>query len=118
MKDTLKSLNSGRSSFFLLIFICCIVAVAVLKLTSTVILPFTVAALLTFVFYPLTAWLSKFHIPRVFSILLAVVILVFGMYVLGMVMFSFGRRFLSLIPRYDDRLTEIYIWIASFFELS
>ena len=118
MKDALKTLNSSRASFFILVFICCIVVGAVLKVTSPVILPFTIAALLAFVFYPLVLWLDKFRVPRIFSIFLAVAIMIFGLAGLGIVMVSFGRTILSFFPRYESRLTEIYLWFARVFELS
>ena len=118
MKDALKTLNSSRAAFFLLVFICCIVAGAVLKLTTPVILPFTIAILMAFVVYPLIMWLDKYRIPRALSIFLVVAIMIFGFCTLGMVIYSFGRTILSLFPRYENRLTEIYLWFARFLELS
>jgi len=91
---------------------------AVLKIAASVILPFTIAFLLAFVMYPVVKSLDKLHIPRFFSILLVVVIIVSGLYVFGMVLFSSGINILSIYPKYEKRLTEIYIWIARLFELS
>ncbi|MDR1837919.1 MAG: AI-2E family transporter [Treponema sp.] len=101
-----------------MVFICCIIAVAVLKIAASVILPFTIAALLAFVMYPLFKWLNKRKIPHFVSILLVVIIIGSGLYVFGVVLFNTGRTILSLYPRYERRLTEIYIWAARLFELS
>jgi predicted PurR-regulated permease PerM len=37
---------------------------------------------------------------------------------LGIVLFSSARTLLTLYPKYEARLTEIYVWAARFFELS
>jgi predicted PurR-regulated permease PerM len=118
MKDTFKTLNSGRAIFILLFFICFILAGAALKITAPVILPFTIAILLASVLYPIVSGLDRFRIPRIISIILAVSIVVSGLYTFGIVLFSSGRTILSLFPRYESRLTEIYIWLARYLELS
>ena len=100
-----------------MVFICIIVAATVLKIASTVILPFTIAALLAFVMFPMIKALDKLRIPRTLSILLVVIIIVTGMYIFGMVLFTSGKLIIDQYPRYEDRFTEIYIWAANLFEL-
>jgi len=78
MKDTFKTLNSGRANFILLFFICFILAGAALKITAPVILPFTIAILLAFVLYPIVLGLDKLRVPRIISIILAVSIVGLG----------------------------------------
>ncbi|GHT95497.1 UPF0118 membrane protein [Spirochaetia bacterium] len=118
MKDPFKSFNSGRANFVLVAFIAVMLGGAVLKLTASVILPFTISLLLAFVMYPLVTFLEKFRIPRICSVLLVVLLIAAGLYFLGMVLFSSGRTILTLYPKYESRLTEIYIAVAQFFELS
>ena len=118
MRDIFRSFNAGRATFFLMVFICCLFAGAVLKIASSVILPFTIAVLLAFVMYPLVKGLDKFHFPRVLSILLVVVIIIAGLYIFGMVLFTSGRVVVAQYPKYENRLTEIYIWAARSFGLS
>jgi predicted PurR-regulated permease PerM len=118
MKDQFNNFKFGRANFFLVAFIALVLAGAVLKTTAPVILPFTIALLLAFVMEPMVQFLQQRHIPRIFSILLAIAIIVIGLYLLGMVLFSSGRTILSLYPKYENRLTEIYIWVADFFDLS
>jgi len=121
MSKVFKTFNSGRAVFFLMVFICIIVGGAVLKIASTVILPFTIAVLLAFVMYPIIKGLDKLRCPRILSILLVVFIIVAGMYLFGMVLFTSGKmivdQFQNNENHYEERLTEIYIWIAQIFEL-
>jgi predicted PurR-regulated permease PerM len=49
---------------------------------------------------------------------LVVALIIAGLYVLGMVLFTSGRTILYQIPKYESRLIEIYVWAARFFELS
>jgi predicted PurR-regulated permease PerM len=97
---------------------CCIVAGAVLKIAASVILPFTIAFLLAFVMFPVVRWLDKRRIPRFVSILLVVIIIVSGLSIFGMVLFTSGINILSIWPKYENRLNEIYSWIARSFDLS
>jgi len=101
-----------------MVFLCCIVAGAVLKLASSVILPFTVAVLLAFVMFPMIKWLKKLHCPQIISILLVVVIIVSGMYLLGVVLFSSGKMIVGQFPeKYGPRMEEIYTEVANLFDL-
>jgi len=62
-------------------------------------------------------FLEKLHIPRIVSIFLVVILLMAVLFSIGMVLYSSGRTIIALYPRYEARLTEIYIWVARFFEL-
>jgi predicted PurR-regulated permease PerM len=118
MKERFRRFNSGRVNFFLLAFIALVLACAVLKLTASLILPFTIALLLAFVLNPMVKYLIKFHIPRIFSIFLAIAFIMAGLYFFGVILFSSARTILALYPGYEERLTEIYVAVADFFELS
>ena len=117
MRDIFRSFNAGRATFFLLVFICCLLAGAVLKLASAVILPFTVAILLAFVMYPLVKGMDKWHFPRFVSITLIIAIIVAGLTVFGMVLFNSGRLIVAQYSQYETRLTDIYKWAARSFGL-
>ncbi|MCL2211241.1 MAG: AI-2E family transporter [Treponema sp.] len=117
MNNVFKTFHSGRAIFFLIAFICIILSTAVLKLASTVILPFTIAALLAFVTYPLIKALDKIRCPRVISILLIVIIIIVGMWLFGMILYRSAMMIIAQFPKYENRFTEIYIWIAGIFEL-
>jgi predicted PurR-regulated permease PerM len=112
-----QSFNSGRVTTFLLAVIAVIMFCAVLKVTSSVVLPFTVSLLLAIVTIPLVKFLSKFRIPRVVSVLLIFLLFIGSLFFMGMILYSSGRAIIALYPKYEERLTEIYIWAARLFEL-
>jgi predicted PurR-regulated permease PerM len=118
MSEPFKSGNFNRIFAIIMIFFFCIVITAVMKITAPVILPVTIAILLAFVLQPLVSGLEKLHIPRIVSIALVVILVVAGLYVLGMVSFSSGRAILSRYPQYERRLTDIYLGLSRFFQLS
>jgi len=101
-----------------MVFICCVVAAAVLKIASVVILPFFISILLAFVMYPLVKWMDQRRIPRFLSIFLIIIIISAGLYVIGVVLFTSGRNIFSLYIRYEERLNNIYYWVAAMFDLS
>ena len=117
MNERFQRFNSGRVIFFLLTIITVILFAGVLRITSSVVLPFTISILLAIVMSPMVKFLENFRIPRVVSVILLLLILLGGMAFMGMVLFSSGRALVNLYPRYEARLTEIYIWVARFFEL-
>ena len=117
MKDRFQHFNSGRVNFFLVATITLILFGAVLKITSSIVLPFTIALLLALVTSPLIGVLAKFHIPRGVSIVLIVFLLVGILAIMGMVLYSSSRVLIALYPKYQERLTDIYAMIARLFEL-
>ncbi|MDR2485752.1 MAG: AI-2E family transporter [Treponema sp.] len=118
MKNKFNGKSRSRGIFFLIAFIACVLAGGVCKITASVILPFTISVFLAFVMNPMVTMLEKLHIKRIFSIILAVCIIIAGLYLIGAVLFASGRTILSLYPKYEKRLTEIYVWFSGFFELS
>jgi len=117
MEKLSKTFDPNRPIFFLMVFICCVIAGGVLRITSIVVLPFTIAVLLSFVMFPIVRYLDKLRCPRFVSILLVVGIIIAGLYIFGVILFTSGRMIVAQYPRYEDRLMEIYIWAARMFEL-
>lgn len=117
MKDRFQNFNSGRAIFFMLMVITVVIVGAVLKITSSVVLPFTVSLFLAIVTSPIVKFLEKFHIPRIVSIFLIIIFMLGCLVFVGMVLYSSGRTIITLYPKYEARLTEIYIWIARVFDL-
>ena len=117
MRNPYHRFNSGRVNFFLLAVITVILVGAVLKLTSSLLVPFTIALLLAVVSSPIVEYLEKFHIPRVISVLFVLLFIIAGIAFIGMVLYTSGRTLITLYPKYEARITEIYLWLARFFEL-
>ena len=115
--DRFHRFNSGRANFLLVMVITIILFAAVLKITSSVVLPFTVSLLLAIVMSPVVKFLEKFHIPRIASIFLILIFLMGVLVFIGMLLYSSGRTIITLYPKYEARLMDIYLWIARFFEL-
>lgn len=117
MEKNNKYFNPGRVTFSIMVLFCSVLIGAVLKIASSVFLPFTIAVLLVFVMYPLIRCLDKCRIPRILSIVLVIMILIAGLFAFGMVFVTTGSNIIDAYYRYEDRVTDIYIWIAQFFEL-
>lgn len=118
MKDEAGPSNSRKGMVLFLVFITCISVGVILKVTAPVILPFTIALFLAMVMNPMVVFLEQRRLPRIVSILLAIGIIITGLYLIGAALFSSARTILTLYPRYERRLTEIYVTLAGFFELS
>ncbi len=112
-----KGFNFSKAIVFLLAFICLILAGAALKLTTPVILPFVIAVLLTFVLEPVIVMLERIRIPRVVAVVLAVTAVAAGIVFVGYILFGSAKTILTLYPKYEARFTEIYIRIATVFQL-
>ena len=117
MDNRFQRFNSGRVNFTLLAIITVILVGAVLKVTSSVVLPFTISLLLAAVTSPIVKLLEKLRIPKIISVFLVVFLLLGALVFVGMVLISSSRTILTLYPRYEARFMEIYIHIARFFEL-
>ena len=117
MKDRFQRFNSGRVNFFLLMVITVFLLGAVLKITASVVVPFTIALLLAIVMTPMIKIMAKFHIPRALSVFIVLIILISVIVFMGMILYSSGRVLVTLYPKYEARLREIYIYAARFFEL-
>jgi len=98
-------------------FICLLLTGAALKLTTPVVLPFVIAVLLTFVLEPIIYVLEKIKIPRAIGAVVIVMVLGIGVYLVGAILFTSLRTIISLYPKYELRFTEIYIRVASMFDL-
>jgi predicted PurR-regulated permease PerM len=118
MKDPFSRFNYGKASVFLVAFIALILGGAVLKITAPIVLPFIIALLFSFVMGPMVTFFLKRRIPRFCSILLAVAAIIAGLYLMGMVLFSSAKAIIAMYPRFERRLTEIYVSVAGLFDLS
>ena len=118
MRNPFKHFNSGRAVLFLVALIALFLTGAVLKLTAVVIVPFVIAIFLALVMTPMVKFLGKLKIPRFVSIVLAGLIVIASLIALGVVFFISAQSILRVYPRYEARMTEIFIWLSQYFELS
>jgi predicted PurR-regulated permease PerM len=66
---------------------------------------------------PLVKFLEKFRIPQVASVFLVLILLVGCLVFIGMVLYRSGLTLITLYPKYEARITEIYIQVARIFDL-
>ncbi len=113
-----KNIHS-KSIFYILLFISIIIGAAVLKITSNIFIPITVALLLSFVFYPMLKKLNqKLHFPWIVSIMLVLVLSIIVFTILGNLIFSSIKKISSVYPKYEDRFWEIYMIFAKAFKIT
>ncbi|MCL2320222.1 MAG: AI-2E family transporter, partial [Treponema sp.] len=117
MTDRFRHFNSGRVNFFLLAVITVILFGGVLKITASVVVPFTVSLLLAVVTNLIVNFLEKFHIPRIAGVFLVLIIFLGALFFMGMILYKSGQSLLSVYPKYEARLTDIYVYIAHLFDL-
>ena len=117
MKNIWKTFHSGRGILFMMIFLCCIIGAAVLKIASSVILPFTISALLAIVMYPIIKALDKLRFPRAISIFVIIILIVVVICLFGVVLFTSAKMIVERLPFYESRFMEIYNWAADIFDL-
>lgn len=109
--------ENPRLTAYLLGFICLVLGVAALKLTTPVVIPITIAVLLTFVLDPLIGALEKLRIPRLAASVAVMALAGLAIYLVGLVLFSGMRTILGQYPKYEARFTEIYMRIAELADL-
>ena len=113
-----KLTNFARPIFILLLFLCTIVGATVLKLTSSVLIPLTIAVLVSLVFEPVLNKLNKkFKIPWAIGIIIILIILMISISLIGTLLFNSVKTVLSMYPKYEERITFIYQTIAQLFQL-
>ena len=118
MKDRFRRFNSGRAVLFMVALIAVFLTGAVLKAMASVILPLVIAILLALVLTPIVLFLHKLKIPRPISIVMAGLIIIIALFAMTFAIYTSAHAILQAYPRYEHRITEIYIWLANFFDLS
>lgn len=116
--------NKIKNITLFLAFISAVLFFSILKIMASVVIPIVIAVFLSFVLYPLVKFINKkIRIPGlsksgVFGIISVLFIIGIAIYILMSVRFSSTKSMLSVYPKYEARLTEFYISISNFFDLS
>lgn len=113
----MENKNYSKGIFYLLCFVAFIVALAVLKVTATFVLPITISILFSFIFYPFVKKLSSFKIPWILAVLIVIAITGFLFSVIANILVSSCKSIVSAYPRYEARFTSVYSMIAETFKL-
>ncbi len=108
----------ASASFFVLLFIAVIVAFAVLKIASSVLIPLAIALVLSIVLEPIILMLNKkLHLPKFLCIIILIIAALIAIFFVGTLLVSSFRTILAQYPRYEQRFVIIYENIASIFNL-
>lgn len=116
--------NKLKNITVFLAFISAVLFFSILKIMASVVIPIVIAVFLSFVLYPLVKFINKkVRIPGlsksgIFGIISVIVIIGIAIYTLMSVLFSSTKSMLSVYPKYEARLTEFYITVSNFFDLS
>lgn len=113
----MKNFNFSKSCFFILLFSVFILCAAMLKIAGSFFLPITVAVFIAFIFYPFVKFLNKIHIPWVLSVITVVLFAIAIFAVLGNIIGASLRTILNSYPKYEERLTELYMIFVDTFEI-
>jgi len=89
-------------------FISAVIMVLVLKELKTIFIPLIFAILLTTILSPTIRFLSKYKIPRVVSITIAVLTVFFIVYLLGLVIYANFANFVQEFPKYENSLKKTF----------
>ena len=108
-----KLSNFARPSFLLLLFLTIIIGAAVLKATADILIPVTIAMLISLVFEPLIITFNKkFKIPWIICIIIVLSIVIMSVFFIASLLFTSIRTIVVLYPKYENRFMLIYKNIA------
>ena len=79
----------------------------ILQEMRSVLLPFSVAVLLSFIFRPVVFFLKARKIPTVFSLLVVLLSLMLVLVLVGLLVYSSARSFTDALPRYEPRIDAV-----------
>ena len=79
----------------------------ILQELRTVLLPFSVAVLLSFIFRPVVFFLKARKIPTVFSLLVVLLSLMLVLFLIGLLVYSSAQSFTDALPRYEQRIDGV-----------
>ncbi|HVB99252.1 MAG TPA: AI-2E family transporter [Candidatus Dormibacteraeota bacterium] len=98
--------NQYRDISNLLAVVVAVVVIATLYLARVVLVPFALAMLATFLLTPVVIWLERIRMPRVFAVLLVVVLSVAAMGSVGWVVTDQFVNVTSKLPKYRANIKK------------
>lgn len=101
--------NTTKVTNFFLGFIVFVIFVYLLYSLQNILIPFTVAVFLTFLFHPILVWLSKYKIPKPLSIIF-ILFIIFG------TLYLFTILIISSLSQFPDKLSVYAVTLSAFLE--
>jgi len=84
----------------------------ILKLARPVLIPFILAVFLSYVIDPALTFLTRCRCPRPWAVPVVLVGTFVFLYLLGVLVYSSGKAFVTDLPKYQERLAEISGFLA------
>jgi len=89
------------------------VAGFVLKLARPVLLPFTLAVFLSYIVDPALTFLTRCRCPRPAAVAVVLAMMFVLLYLAGILVYSSGKAFVTELPKYQERFTDLARLIES-----
>ena len=86
-----------------LLFVACVV----MKLARPVLIPFILAVFLSYIIDPVLTFLTRCRCPRPWAVPIVLVMMAVFLYLVGVLVYSSGKAFVTELPRYQERLGDI-----------
>jgi len=111
--------NDYQKPIFIALLILSVITVAaVLRVTSSVVLPLTIAILVSMVFEPVLEKMNKvLHIPWALGIVIILVAIAIVIWMVAQLIVSSVGTIVATLPKYEERFTLIYEAIAGMLDL-
>ncbi|MCP4632396.1 MAG: AI-2E family transporter [candidate division Zixibacteria bacterium] len=97
--------------------IVAVIMVVALKQLQSVMLPLSVAILLSFILGPLVEYLNGKKIPLPLSMFLMVVVVFSVFYLMGLLIYSSSNQFMNEFPKYEARVTTMMHDTLTYFDI-
>lgn len=108
--------NNIINAFFIMLFV--VLFFYILYIWSALIIPFLIALLFSFAIIWLSEFYKKFRIPAFFSMILSLWSYIFLFWLLWKMINSNIKDVISLLPTYQERLSDLYLSILNYFNIS
>lgn len=83
------------------------VAGVVLKLARPVLIPFILAIFLSYIIDPVLTFFTRCRCPRPWAVPIVLVMMAVFLYLVGVLVYSSGKAFVTELPRYQGRLADL-----------
>ena len=103
----------NASTKALIVLAAIVIVLAGIKTASSIVVPFLLSVFIAMACTPIIQWASRYKVPKGFSILLVIlIIVVFGFMLAGLVGQSMNE-FSNKLPHYKAQLVEQFSWITA-----
>lgn len=85
----------------------------VFKLARPVLIPLILAVFLSYIIEPVLHFLTRCRCPRPSAVIAVLAFVLVGLYLVGLLVYSSGKAFVTELPKYQDRLTDLRVLLEN-----